>query len=262
MWKQKITSLITWRPTSLFSSKPWQRVRAFCLHILLPNTCYHCACDLSWNNTHPLCKDCEQQLQPVGPLYCLRCGKPLPDGGAHCYDCRGTKGKQYACKVIRSALVFNPVLRPLVHAFKYADRPYLADYLAQWMNVSWQKYPDLAQVQVLVPVPLHPKKQKQRRYNQSELLARALAHLQGLPVDSACLIRVRNTPSQTQFGRAGRLENMRGAFRCEQPANIKGKIVLLIDDVATTGATLEGCAEALKAAGAKKVIAYTLAREV
>lgn len=232
------------------------------LHILLPNTCYHCSCDLSWQNTHPLCPTCERQLQPIGNLYCLRCGKPLPDGGAHCYDCRGSKARTYKCKVIRSALVFNPVLRPLIHAFKYADRPYLAQYLAQWMNVSWKKYPDLAEAQVLIPVPLHPKKRKQRRYNQSELLAQALARLQGLPVDTTCLVRVRNTPSQTQFGRKGRLENMRGAFRCQSPSYVKGKVVLLIDDVATTGATLEGCAEALKQAGAKKVLAYTLAREV
>lgn len=159
-------------------------------------------------------------------------------------------------------MVFGPQVRAAIHAFKYADQPYLADYLAGWMNKYWSKYPDLEEVQLIIPVPLYPKKKRQRGYNQSELLARSLARMRQLPLDITSLRRVRNTPSQTQFGREGRLQNMSGAFSCATPEAVKGKIVLLVDDVATTGATLEGCAEALKAAGAKKVFAYTLAREV
>ncbi len=159
-------------------------------------------------------------------------------------------------------MVFGPQARGVIHAFKYADQPYLSSYLAGWMNKEWDKYPDLKEAQLILPVPLYKKKQRQRGYNQSELLARELAKLRNLPLDTTSLIRSRNTPSQTKLGREGRLQNMSGAFSCVNPAAVKGKIVLLIDDVATTGATLEGCAEALKAAGAKKVIAYTLAREV
>jgi len=205
---------------------------------------------------------CQKAVQAVGPLYCLRCGKPLPDGGAHCYQCRGSKAADFKCKIIRSAVVFGPQIRELIHCFKYADQSYLADFLAEWMNKEWDKYPDLADAQLILPVPLYKKKQKQRGYNQSELLARVLAQKRNLPLDTTSLVRVRNTPSQTKFGREGRLENMTGAFRCVNESAVKGKIVLLIDDVATTGATLEGCAQALKTAGAKKVIAYTLAREV
>lgn len=210
----------------------------------------------------PLCAACETQVKTVGPLYCLRCGKPLPDGGAHCYHCRGVKAADCKCKVIRSAVVFGPQVRAVVHAFKYADQTYLAAHLAGWMLAPWDKYPDLKQAQVIMPVPLHPKKLKSRGYNQSELLAKALGAAKGLSVDCQSLVRARNTPSQTGFGREGRLKNMSGAFVCARPEAVKGKVVLLIDDVATTGATLEGCAEALKAAGAKRVMAYTLAREV
>ena len=217
---------------------------------------------MHWRAKEPLCPDCAAAVQTVGPLYCLRCGKPLPDGGAHCYQCRGSKARHFKCKIIRSAVVFGPPVRELVHAFKYADRPYLAPYLAGRMNEQWPHYVDLAEGEVVIPVPLHDKKYKQRGYNQSELLARELAHLRRLPVDTDSLIRSRNTPSQTQFGREGRLANMSGAFTCVNPPAVKGKVVLLIDDVATTGATLEGCAEALKSAGAKKIIAYTFAREV
>lgn len=245
-----------------FNSKGWAWAKDALLHVLLPNTCYSCRRDLPFRHRSPLCDACSALVRPVGPLYCLRCGKPLPDGGAHCYHCRGSKAREYRCKIIRSAVVFGPQVRALIHAFKYADRPYLADYLAEWMWGAWEKYPDLAGAQLLLPVPLHPKKLKKRGYNQSELLACALARRKQLPVDTRSLIRRRDTPSQTKFGREARLKNMDGAFECIAPAAVKGKVILLIDDVATTGATLEGCARALKQAGAKKVMAYTLAREV
>ena len=262
MWKPKITWPITCRPTLLCNSNFWQNSWKMLLHIFLPNTCYSCKCDLHWKDAAPLCPTCQNKVQQVGPLYCLRCGKPLPDGGAHCYQCRGGKAEQYKCKIIRSAVVFGPQVRELIHSFKYADQSYLADFLAGWMNEAWDKYPDLADAQLIIPVPLYKKKQKQRGYNQSELLARILAKNRNLPLDTTSLVRSRNTPSQTKFGREGRLENMTGAFTCINTPVVKGKIVLLIDDVATTGATLEGCAQALKEGGAKKVIAYTLAREV
>lgn len=232
------------------------------LHLFLPNTCCACRRDLPCRSSEPLCAACLQQVRPVGTLYCVRCGKPLPDGGAHCWQCRHHTGPRWKCAVIRSAVVFGPQVRELIHAFKYAQQQQWTAYLAGWMNTAWNKYPDLAEAQLLIPVPLHRKKLKSRGYNQSLLLAEALARQRCLPVDSTSLQRVRNTPSQTKFGREGRLKNMSGAFTCVQPEKVKGKIVLLIDDVATTGATLEGCAQALKEAGAKKVIAYTLAREV
>ncbi len=262
MWKPKITLPIAWRPTLPFNFKGLRRGWQYFLHVLLPNTCCACKRDLSAQTQDPLCVDCAGQVKGVGHSYCLRCGKPLPDGGAHCYQCRGTKAREFKCKIIRSAVVFGPQVRGAIHAWKYSGQTHWTEYLANLMKKQWAAYPDLADAEVLVPVPLHPKKYKQRGYNQSALLARALGKKFNLPVDESSLIRSRNTPSQTQFGREGRLQNMSGAFTCVRPENIQGKEVLLIDDVATTGATLEGCAQALKAAGAKKVIAYTLAREV
>ena len=129
------------------------------------------------------------------------------------------------------------------------------------MAVRYKNYPELAEAEVVMPVPLFPKRNRTRGYNQSELLAENFAPLVGLPLDSKSLVRIKNTISQTTLGRVGRLANMKGVFAYKNQEPIKGKTVLLIDDVATTGATLEGCAEALKAAGAKKVMAYTFARE-
>jgi len=245
-----------------FNSNFFSKLKKILWHVFFPNTCYSCRRDLSPETTEPLCTSCLKAIKDVGPLYCQRCGKPLPDGGAHCYQCRGTKGKIFKCKIIRSSVVFGPQIRSLVHAFKYADQSYLANFLATLMARYWAIYPELAESQILVPVPLHRKKLRKRGYNQAELLAVALAEKRNLPVNTQLLRRVRNTPSQTRFGREGRLKNMSGAFECVLPKEVKGKIILLIDDVATTGATLEGCAEALKKAGAKKVMAYTLAREI
>ena len=262
MYKPKITLPTIWRQTLQFSSKHWRAAGQRLLHWLLPNTCYSCKRDLPCGQSGPLCTECQEQVKEVGPLYCQRCGKPLPDGGAHCYQCRGSKAREFKCKIIRSAVVFGPQVRAVIHAWKYSGQTHWTAYLTALMRGSWPKYEELAQAQVLIPVPLHSKKFKKRGYNQSALLARELGRLQGLPVEEQALIRSRNTPSQTQFGRAGRLQNMSGAFACVNPASVKGKIILLIDDVATTGATFEGCAQALKEAGAKKVMAYTLAREV
>jgi len=149
----------------------------------------------------------------------------------------------------------------MVHALKYGGLDYLAPLMAEEMLHRFAQLPELAMADLIVPVPLHRFKLRQRGYNQSELLAQHFAHCIGLPFCGNCLVRVRNTPSQTTLGRAGRLQNMTGAFACVRPEVVKGKTVLLIDDVATTGATLEGCAQALKQGGAKQVLAYTYARE-
>ena len=231
------------------------------LHFWFPRTCFACGRDLAWRTEDPLCPGCAGSLTPPGPLICQRCGAALKSGGAHCYACRGGKARQYKCRMIRASFVFNPSSRALVHALKYANADYLARYMGRLMGREFAQYPELSEAEVLVPVPLFPKRCRRRGYNQSELLARALAETIGLPVNTAALARVRDTVSQTTLGREGRLANMSGAFLCTRPAELKGKVVLLVDDVATTGATLEGCAQALRAAGAKKVYAYTFARE-
>ncbi len=240
----------------------FKQVLEVALYVLLPRTCYACRRDLPLGAAGPLCQDCQAAVQHIGLRYCVSCGKPLPDGGAHCARCRREKKRSRKCALLRSAVVFGPQVRAVVHAFKYADQSYLASCLAQCMAQYWTAYPELARGQLLVPVPLHSRKLKARGYNQSELLARSLGKQLHLPVNTSCLVRVRNTPSQTTFGREGRLQNMLGAFAVTEPQLIKGKTLVLIDDVATTGATLEGCAAALRAAGAKEVMAYTLAREI
>lgn len=137
----------------------------------------------------------------------------------------------------------------------------MAPYMGHLMVQRYSQLPELSEAEIIIPVPLYPSRVRKRGYNQSELLARAFAQEVQLPFDATCLVRTRDTQSQTKLGRKGRLENMTGAFACIEAEKVHNKIILLIDDVATTGATLEGCALALRQAGAKRVIAYTFARE-
>ena len=163
--------------------------------------------------------------------------------------------------MIRSSFVFNTSSRALVHALKYKGADYVAHYMGHLMAQRYTHLPELSGIEMIIPVPLYPSRCRKRGYNQSERLARAFAKEVSLPCNTTCLIRTRDTQSQTKLGRKGRLENMTGAFTCVRPEDVHNKIILLIDDVATTGATLEGCAIALRQAGAKRVLAYTFARE-
>lgn len=231
----------------------------YILHILFPKTCFSCGEDLPFGEDFPLCAVCFSQIQYPGPLICRRCGTVLPAGGAHCARCRGSKAKTFKCGVIRSAWLFGPQTQALIHAFKYQGYSFLADFLGERMAQEFIKYPELTPIDWVVPVPLHPKKRRVRGYNQSQLLAESFCKHTGLLLRGEVLLRQRDTLSQARLKRAERLTNMAGAFAALP--EVKGKRILLIDDVATTGATLEGCAAALKQAGAKQVTAFTLARE-
>ena len=148
-----------------------------------------------------------------------------------------------------------------MHALKYQGADYVASYMGDVMAHRFGMLPELTGVNLVIPVPLFPARLKKRGYNQSKLLARAFCQKTGLTLDTQSLVRVRDTGSQTKLGRPERVKNMSGAFAVKNPAAVKGKTVLLIDDVATTGSTLEACAQALRMAGAKRVLAFTFARE-
>ncbi len=262
MWRARITQLTMWRPTLRFNFRHvlqvlWERLR----WVFWPRTCLACGKDLPASAKGLVCAACEQGLTLPGPLVCQRCGVVLKNGGAHCFHCRGSKAATYKCKVIRSACAFNASSRGLIYALKYQGMIYTAGYMGELMARRFSYYPELAGANLVVPVPLFSKRCRQRGYNQSELLARAFCKHTGLPLDYISLERVRDTASQTKLGRAARQENMADAFCIKNPTAVKGKTVLLIDDVATTGSTLEACAVALRLAGAKRVLAYTFARE-
>ncbi len=163
---------------------------------------------------------------------------------------------------LRSFGAFDGALRELIHLLKYSGVMTLATPLAALLAVVVHNEPELAAVDVVVPVPLHPRRQRARGYNQAECLARKLAELLVLPLDTRSFARRRNTAPQTGLTPRQRRANVRGAFAVRARSQLDAKRILLVDDVCTTGATLNACAQTLKRAGASEVQAITLARVV
>ncbi|MCX5786840.1 MAG: ComF family protein [Elusimicrobia bacterium] len=231
------------------------------LHVLLPKTCLHCLKDLPWESNKSLCSVCEGALEPLPELHCARCGLPLKSGGQTCYDCRGQKSAAAALELARSAFVFNAELRSLIHAFKYSRMESLCGPLSEAMAGAWDRFPELKDYNFVLAVPLHPAKKKERGFNQSELLAEKLAAAKHLFLLKNSAARALNTKPQVSLSKEERASNMKSAFKITRPELVKGRKILLIDDVATTLSTLEELARELKKNGAKGVAALTLARE-
>lgn len=221
------------------------------LDFFLPQSCLGCG-----REGELICPVCSRLLPPLTPPLCRRCGLPQAPDQA-CPDC---SRHELSIDGIRSAFRFEGLVRHAIHQFKYQNLRSLARPLARFLAEHLTQNPLGADA--LVPVPLHPQRLRQRGYNQSALLARELGSLTGLRVVSGSLRRRLNTPPQARTASAEeRLKNMAGAFVCSRDG-LLGQRVLLIDDVATSGATLDGCARTLKQAGAASVWGLTFAREV
>jgi ComF family protein len=227
------------------------RLTGAALDLLFPKYCVGCGKDGSF-----ICRHCQQSLKRITAPICPRCGRPQPDGTL-CHDCRDWRA---AIDGIRSPFRFEGVIREAIHQLKYGNLRALAPVLAGLLYVYLKDNP--IPVEVFVPVPMHQKRLRERGYNQSTLLARELAKLTGLPVGDDCLVRQRHTPPQARTASVQeRKSNIADAFACGDSAP-QGRQVLLIDDVATSGTTLDACAAALKAVGAVSAWGLTVAREI
>jgi ComF family protein len=209
-----------------------------------------------------LCAGCWAKLHFIAPPYCERLGIPFVyDPGPGILSMQAIAAPP-AYRRARAAVRFDEVARTLVHAFKYGDRLDLAPLLGRWMASAGREL--LADVDALVPVPLHWRRRWARRFNQSALLSEVIAGESGVPVLHEALKRVKATAQQVGLTRAQRAENIQGAFRVTPAgkAMVAGRRLVLVDDVLTTGATVEGCTRALLRAGAASVDVLTLARVV
>ena len=223
-----------------------------------PNRCLACRGDLRFDERKRICPSCAAGILPMPEPSCALCGAHLPDGGMNCFDCRNG---EFEFTAVRCFGKLEGPLRELIHLFKYAGKDRLCEDLSEFLWRAWTRYPEIRQAEIAVPVPLHPANLRERGYNQSGLLAERFSSLVGLKLEEKALARVRKTATQTRLAREGRRENVDGAFEIGDPDAVKGKNVLLIDDVCTTGSTLNECAKALKKAGAGKVFGLALARD-
>jgi ComF family protein len=233
-----------------------QRLTRRLVDVVLPPRCL--ACGLTVEEPGTLCGGCWGRITFFAPPWCADCGLPFahPMGeNAVCADCaRGRRAWDRARAVVR----YDKNSRPLVLGLKHADRTYVASAFGRWMLRAGGEV--LADADQLVPVPLHWTRLFQRRYNQAALLAKAIHAAGGPPVAVDNLVRRRRTPSQGHLGPLARERNVRSAFAARRGPDIAGKRLVIIDDVMTTGATVEECARVLKRAGAVSVGVLTLAR--
>jgi len=221
------------------------------LNFLFPQWCVGCGKEGGF-----ICSSCYNTLPSIVPPLCPKCGRPQA-GGILCSGCVSWQAK---IEGIRSPFRFDGLIRQLVYEFKYRNIRALAAPLARLLGNYLASNP--VPLEVLVPVPLHRKRLRERGYNQSGLLARELGRLNSLPVVDDCLVRQQPTPPQARTTTVEeRKNNVANAFACRDN-RLRDRQVLLIDDVATSGATLDACAAALKAAGAKTIWGLTLAREI
>ena len=227
------------------------KLKGIALDLLFPQWCVGCGREGDY-----ICRSCRQLLLPIVPPVCPRCGRPQP-GGMLCSICVNW---QADIDGIRSPFVFDGVVRQAVHKLKYQNLRALAAPLAELLHGYLLANPIPGEV--LVPVPLHRKRWRERGYNQSSLLARELGKLTDLPVVDDCLVRQQHTPPQARTANVSeRQSNVAGAFTCRD-GRLRGKQVLLIDDVTTSGATLNTCAGALKSAGTVSVWGLVVAAEI
>ncbi|MFC1932071.1 ComF family protein [Chloroflexota bacterium] len=227
------------------------RLGGTALNFLFPKWCIGCGKEGNF-----ICYSCRSSLPRVMPPLCPRCGRPQPSG----ILCPSCVSWQAEIDGIRSPFRFDGVMRQAIHQLKYKNLRALAVPLAQLLNDYLVTNPMPGEA--LVPVPLHRKRLRERGYNQSSLLAKELGKLTNLPVVDDCLIRQQPTLPQARTSTVEeRQSNVADAFACCNQ-RLRDKQVLLIDDVSTSGATLDACAVALKAAGVASVWGLVLAREI
>ncbi|MBF0137646.1 MAG: ComF family protein [Magnetococcus sp. DMHC-1] len=223
------------------------------LEILFPARCP--LCQASATTPHALCETCHTRLPDMPELVCRRCGALTPRPQAECAACRGV---HHAPEAFLCAFLFESSIRTLIHAFKYKDQGELATLLG---GLCWERLGRQLQQEapeLVIPLPLHWRRLWWRRYNQAALLAGVLAGYLDKPLLTGGLRRHRHTRSQTSLDGRHRHENVRGAFTAD-PGQIRGRHVLLVDDVTTTGSTLAAATFALKHAGARRVAVVCLA---
>jgi len=240
------------------------------LDLVFPRRCF--GCEVPLPDEEPpqpelatwLCRTCQDDLPCIDPPLCATCGEPFSGNLKHAFSCWNCDGRSFDFEYAVSGFMAMGLVRNLIHGFKYEQRYELRGLLAVMVNraLNDERLKDVLNPSdwLLVPVPLHPWRQLARGYNQSWEICLELSRITGIPAQSA-LRRLRGTLAQAGLDRARRLKNLRDAFGMAPNQDVRGRKVLLLDDVLTTGSTCHECARTLRRqGGAEKVVVITVAR--
>lgn len=228
----------------------------FLLDVFFPAFCINCGKEGSY-----FCQDCFSLIDVLKRQYCPFCSQPKVVLDARtCSSCRKSK----TLSGLYCAVPYdNFIVKKLINQFKYA--PYIKELSRPLSSLITAHFINLADLPnfnnfVLIPIPLHKKKLKKRGFNQAEELAKELSGVLGIPVFNNVLIKTKQTPAQVELKKEQRQKNIKGAFLCQNPELISDRKILLIDDILTTGSTIEECARVLQDAGAKEIWGVVVAR--
>jgi competence protein ComFC len=243
--------------------------------VLFPAPCRICANTLLTTSRIPICEQCFASFEPIQKPICLCCGRPflnrtditvdaeqLELGASAQTHCRLCRDQFYKFELARSFGAYNEALKKAILLLKFEEVTCLGDWFASRLAEVVNREAELFRADVVVPVPLHPDRQRERGYNQAELIARPLARKLHLKHGAYLLMRTRPRPPRLVLSRKEHSDSVRGAYATRQGLRVDKLRVLLVADGMTTGATLDSCARALKAAGATVVMGLTVARVV
>lgn len=235
----------------------------FQLFRTLVNLCYppHClGCKAETEPGSHVCDSCADGIERLERPFCERCSDPFDGAISQVFECPNCQDRTIHFDHAVAAYRSTGIVRECIHAFKYNHARYLRGHLSAWLaealadsRIASRPY------DFFIPVPLHHIRRREREYNQAEELCRDLSRLTGVPTRHA-LKRIRNTTTQTKLDREERMENLRGAFQVSETASVKDRHLVLVDDVFTTGSTVEECSRVLRRAGAASVRVICVAR--
>ena len=238
----------------------FRRIASGAMEILWPRSCPLCGGKSDRENRH-ICSSCMARIEWYETSgVCNVCETPIAAETGHDFVCDSCKRSRPAYEYCRSAAIYAPPFDEAIRIFKYGKGTWLADDFADFLEGAAKSKLPYCEIDCIVPVPLHHSRLRARGYNQSELLAAELARRLDRRLDTASLVRVRDTPQQARLSFEERTANVKDAFKAEKKEFVKGRTVLVVDDVTTSMSTLNQCAQTLKDAEAKAVWCLTLAR--
>jgi ComF family protein len=239
---------------------PIQNPLNVALGFFYPEICRICETERATAKDGFVCSKCWTQVRFIRPPFCERCGLPFEGDITTVFECTNCREMELHFSSARSAVVAKTIVLEIIHRFKYQRElwfePFLADLLLREAlpALRGQKWDFIA------PVPLHSVKEREREFNQAELIAKHLSEAAKIPLNNNLLRRVSPTMTQTRLTKQQRAENMRDAFAVRGGVKLNGEKIIVVDDVFTTGATTSACAKVLRAAGAGDVCVWTIAR--
>ncbi len=230
-------------------------------NLIYPTNCLACKNKIDFNlETKFICAACWEKVERNLPPFCASCGRHLEEKDLSGNRCLSCLNKEFHFDRAFSPCIYTGTVKKLIHEFKYSQKIYLGKPLALLMHKFIRDFNlPLQYFDFIIPLPLHASRLRQREFNQAQILSAQVGKEFAIKVLTQVLLRTKATPTQTNLSFQERQENVRNSFTVIQPELIKDADILLIDDVLTTGATLDTAAKCLKEAGARMVIALTLA---